>query len=374
MVKKLGLIINPIAGVGGKVGLKGSDGSVTVEDALKKGGVFESNFRTLQALNELKSIKNDIELITFPSEMGQDAAEKSGFNPKVIGEIISGRTTKKNTQEAAEIMTQMEVDLILFSGGDGTARDIQDIVGETCPVVGIPSGVKMHSSVFGINPRLSGYLTSLFLSEKFQNVKSAEVIDLDEEEFRSDIISTRLYGYLQVPDNGNYIQGSKSPNLISESDDLNSISTDVIEKMEDNCIYIVGSGSTLRNLMENLKLNSTLLGVDLVLNKKLLALDVSEVEIIEHIKKYENYKIKILVSPIAEQGYIFGRGNQQISPKVIQIVGKKNIIILSTKTKVMSVLNNCFLVDTGEEKLDQDLRGYYRVTVGYREYLMCKIG
>ena len=125
MVKKLGLIINPIAGVGGKVGLKGSDGSVTVEDALKKGGVFESNFRTLQALNELKSIKNDIELITFPSEMGQDAAEKSGFNPKVIGEIISGKTTKKNTQEAAEIMTQMEVDLILFSGGDGTARDIQ---------------------------------------------------------------------------------------------------------------------------------------------------------------------------------------------------------------------------------------------------------
>ena len=374
MVKKLGLIINPIAGVGGKVGLKGSDGSVTVEDALKKGGVFESNFRTLQALNELKSIKNDIELITFPSEMGQDAAEKSGFNPKVIGEIISGKTTKKNTQEAAEIMTQMEVDLILFSGGDGTARDIQDIVGETCPVVGIPSGVKMHSSVFGINPRVSGYLTSLFLSEKFQNVKSAEVIDLDEEEFRSDIISTKLYGYLQVPDSGNYIQNSKSPSLISESDDLNSISTDVIEKMEDNCIYIVGSGSTLRNLMENLKLNSTLLGVDLVLNKKLLALDVSEVEIIEHIKKYENYKIKILVSPIAEQGYIFGRGNQQISPKVIQIVGKKNIIILSTKTKVMSVLNNCFLVDTGEEKLDQDLRGYYRVTVGYREYLMCKIG
>ena len=374
MVKKLGLIINPIAGVGGKVGLKGSDGSVTVEDALKKGGVFESNFRTLQALNELKSIKNDIELITFPSEMGQDAAEKSGLNHKVIGEIISGKTTKKNTQEAAEIMTQMEVDLILFSGGDGTARDIQDIVGETCPVVGIPSGVKMHSSVFGINPRVSGYLTSLFLSEKFQNVKSAEVIDLDEEEFRSDIISTKLYGYLQVPDSGNYIQSSKSPNLISESDDLNSISTDVIEKMEDNCIYIVGSGSTLRNLMENLKLNSTLLGVDLVLNKKLLALDVSEVEIIEHIKKYENYKIKILVSPIAEQGYIFGRGNQQISPKVIQIVGKKNIIILSTKTKVMSVLNNCFLVDTGEEKLDQDLRGYYRVTVGYREYLMCKIG
>ena len=214
----------------------------------------------------------------------------------------------------------------------------------------------------------------MFLSEKFQNHKSAEVIDLDEEEFRSDIISTKLYGYLQVPDSGNYIQSSKSPNLISESDDLNSISTDVIEKMEDNCIYIVGSGSTLRNLMENLKLNSTLLGVDLILNKKLLALDVSEVEIIEHIKKYENYKIKILVSPIAEQGYIFGRGNQQISPKVIQIVGKKNIIILSTKTKVMSVLNNCFLVDTGEEKLDQDLRGYYRVTVGYREYLMCKIG
>ena len=373
MVKKLGLIINPIAGVGGKVGLKGSDGSVTVENALKKGGVFESNFRTLQALNELKSIKNDIELITFPSEMGQDAAEKSGFNPKVIGEIISGKTTKKNTQEAAEIMTQMEVDLILFSGGDGTARDIQDIVGESCPVVGIPSGVKMHSSVFGINPRLSGYLTNMFLSEKFQNLKSAEVIDLDEEEFRSDIISTRLYGYLQVPDNGNYIQGSKSPNLISESDDLNSISTDVIEKMEDNCIYIVGSGSTLRNLMENLKLNSTLLGVDLVLNKKLLALDVSEVEIIEHIKKYENYKIKILVSPIAEQGYIFGRGNQQISSKIIQIVGKKNIIILSTKTKIVSVPNNCFLVDTGEERLDQDLRGYYRVTVGYREYLMCKI-
>jgi len=253
-------------------------------------------------------------------------------------------------------------------------RDIQDVVRESRPVIGIPTGVKMHSSVFGINPRSSGYLARMFLTEKFQNIKLSEVIDLDEEEFRSDRISTRLYGYLKVPDNGNYLQGGKSPNLISESDDLDAISIDVIEKMEDDCVYIVGAGSTLRNLMENLKLEGTLLGVDLILNKKLLALDVSENEIIEYIKKFENFKVKILVSPIAEQGYIFGRGNQQISPKIIKMVGKENIIILSTKTKVMSVPNTCLLVDTGEESLDQYLHGFYRVTVGYREYLMCKVG
>jgi predicted polyphosphate/ATP-dependent NAD kinase len=119
--------------------------------------------------------------------------------------------------------------------------------------------------------------------------------------------------------------------------------------------------------MKKLGLENTLLGVDLVLNGKLLAADVNEMQVLELI---EGKKAKIIVTVIGGQGYIFGRGNQQISADVIRQVGKENIIIVATQEKVLSLENGCLLADTGDEEVNMMLNGYIRILTGYREELI----
>ena len=56
----LGLIINPLAGIGGSVGLKGSDGAEIVKEAFSRGATCKSSERTRLALNVLTAIKDQI--------------------------------------------------------------------------------------------------------------------------------------------------------------------------------------------------------------------------------------------------------------------------------------------------------------------------
>ena len=58
--RRLGLIVNPLAGVGGKVGLKGSDGSDTVDRALALGAVREAPRRAEQALARLARLREHV--------------------------------------------------------------------------------------------------------------------------------------------------------------------------------------------------------------------------------------------------------------------------------------------------------------------------
>ncbi len=364
------MIVNPVAGMGGKVGLKGTDGQEILEKAISLGSEPITPIRTKEALTRLIAIKSQFELVTYPDMMGEQIAIECGFKPKVLGLITPGKTTAEDTQNAAKEMLQQKVDLILFAGGDGTARDIYNIVGDKVVVLGIPSGVKMQSAVYASNPSRAGDLASLYLQDKVSDVKEVEVMDIDEEAFRKGFVSAQLYGYLRIPYESSYVQCCKTGSTQNELFAQVAIAQDIIENMNDDFYYLIGPGTTTRAIKERLKIEYTLLGVDLVFKKKLVDKDLNEKKILKYIK---DKSAKIIITPIGGQGYIFGRGNQQISSDVIRLVGKENIIIIATNQKINSLDGRPLLVDTGDKEVNQLLTGYSRVTTGYREQVVYRV-
>ncbi len=367
--RKLGLVVNPIAGIGGRVGLKGSDGAEIQKEALELGAVPQSLDRAVQALERVTSLKDDLEIITYPSEMGEDAAKECGFDPVVVGSIRKGETTAEDTKNAAKEMSRLGVDLLLFAGGDGTARDIYDAIGEEMLVLGIPTGVKIHSAVFAISPRSAGDLAVLYLRGGC-GLREAEVMDIDEEALRRGIVSAKLYGYLRIPFRRRLVQGVKTPSSGGEKEAMEAIACEIVDRMKDDCLYIIGPGTTTRAITSKLGLNKTLIGVDVIFRGKLVGTDVNEAQLLKFLEKR---KAKIIITPIGGQGYIFGRGNQQISPEVVKKVGRNNIMVVATPEKINSLRGRPFLVDTGDRAVDGMLSGYIRVITGYNEEIVYKM-
>jgi predicted polyphosphate/ATP-dependent NAD kinase len=363
--RKLGLVVNPIAGIGGRVGLKGSDGVEIQKKALELGAVPQSLNRAVQALERVTLMKDNIKIVTYPTKMGEDAAKKCGFAPIVIGSIKKDETTAEDTMNAAEEMLRLDVDLLLFAGGDGTARDIYNAIGEEILVLGIPAGVKVHSAVFAVNSRSAGDLAVLYFQKRC-GIREAEVMDVDEEAFRQGIVSAKLYGYLRIPFEKRLIQGVKTP---SSGGDMEAIACEAVNRMKGNYLYVIGPGTTTRAIASKLGLNKTLVGVDVVSKGKLVSIDVNEVQLLKLLRKRN---AKIIITPIGGQGYIFGRGNQQISPEVIKKVGKNNIIVVATPEKINSLRGRPFLVDTGDRAVDRMLSGYIKVITGYNEEIVYK--
>jgi len=372
MKKKVGLIVNPIAGMGGRVGLKGTDGIETVKKALELGAVPLAPRRAKEALEKLVDLKETIELITYPYDMGKEEARECGFDPTVMGNIQRGQTTPEDTKRAARDMWKEGVDLLIFVGGDGTARDICDAIDARLPVVGIPAGVKIHSAVYATNPAIGGELARSFLLGEITELREAEVMDIDEEAFRQGRLSAKLYGYLLVPYREEFLQNLKVAQE-SEAGALDGIAERIIEIMEDepDYIYLIGPGTTTRPIMEKLGLPYTLLGVDAVYQGKLVGKDLNEAQILELI---EGKKARIVVTVIGGQGYIFGRGNQQLSPEVIKRVGRENIFVVAPKSKILALEKKPLLVDTGDREVDEMLSGYMKIINGYREEMYYKVG
>jgi predicted polyphosphate/ATP-dependent NAD kinase len=369
-VKKLGLIINPIAGIGGSVGLKGSDGADVQAQARALGAVPKASERAIIALRQLLPLQDRIQIITYPGEMGEMAARACGFVPVVIGAIEPGQTTAIDTQQAARMMQQMGVALLLFAGGDGTARDISQAVGMAVPALGIPAGVKIHSAVYATHPRSAGELAHLFLQGAVSRLREAEVMDLDEESVRQGIVSARLFGTLRIPFQRRLVQNLKSGSLVSEKTVLAAIAQYVIDQMLPGRLTILGPGTTTRAITERLGLGKTLIGVDVLLDGRLVAADANEAQLVTLLN---DHPAQIVVTPIGGQGYLFGRGNQQISPAVIGRVGKAGVLVISMPEKIHALRGQPFLVDSGDQDVDQKLSGYIRVITGYNEQVIYKV-
>jgi predicted polyphosphate/ATP-dependent NAD kinase len=369
-LKRVGLIVNPVAGMGGRVGLKGTDGQATLNRAKELGAVSTAPNRAVEALVQLVPLRCSMEIVTYPKEMGEDAAVKAGFKPTVLGEITSGNTTSEDTKTAADEMLGLGVDLILFAGGDGTARDVHAAVDGKVPVLGIPAGVKIQSGVFAINPARAGDIAARYLRGELTSVQELEVMDIDEDAYRDNRLSARLYGYLRVPYEEALVQGSKEATGGSEEISLEAIASEVVEGMEEDTLYVIGPGTTTRPIAEELGLEKTLLGVDVVENGSLVASDVNEEELLGLIK---NRKAKIIVTVIGGQGFILGRGNQQISPEVIRRVGPENLIIVASPGKLAALKGRTLLVDTGDSEVDEMLSGYRKVVIGYARRSVYKV-
>ncbi|MBS7634570.1 ATP-NAD kinase family protein [Candidatus Bathyarchaeota archaeon] len=364
--RSIGLIVNPIAGMGGSVGLKGTDGGEILNKALALGAKPIAPRRTEDFLSCLKSLDGKINFLVGAGLMGEIEAKNVGLKHLAIGQY-KDETTAEDTKVTAKLMMEEGINLLVFCGGDGTARDIMDVVGMNVPVIGVPSGVKMHSAVFAINPESAASIVTRFILEGLP-LREAEVMDVDEEAFRSGLLSAKLYGYMLVPYEPELIQGTKVASFMTDDELRNqaAIAVYVIEKiMEPDTIYILGPGTTVRTITDLLDEKKTLLGVDLLCNGKILEHDVNEAKILEMIR---GKKAKIIVTPIGGQGFIFGRGNQQISSTVIKEVGVENIIVIATKQKIRGLKK--LRVDTGEVEIDWELRGYIRVIIDYGEELV----
>jgi len=356
----MGFIINPIAGMGGAVGLKGTDGREILKKAIALGAEPIAPKRAAEFLSVLKPMKSELKLVTGAGKMGEDVVKKLGFAYLIIG-IRNIETTADDTKAFAKKALEANIDLLIFCGGDGTARDVHDAVDAALPVLGVPTGVKMQSAVFAVNPKAAARIVSQMLKNRVA-LRESEVMDIDEEAFRRGKISSQLYGYILTPYVPELVQSSKiaTPSVATEIRNQAAIALYIIEEMEPDIPYILGPGTTTRTVADLLDEKKTLLGVDIFLNKKIIAHDVNEKQILNAIAAKE---AKIIVTPIGGQGFIFGRGNQQISSSVIERVGLENIIVIATRFKMKGLKQ--LRVDTSDDHLDEEMRGEIEVIIDY---------
>ena len=366
---RLGLIINPVAGVGGAVALKGSDG--VVEQALALGAVPQAQHKTALALEQLSALKDQLQILTVAGVMGADLLASLGFNFQICYTPSSIQTTAEDTEQAAAAIAEQGVDLLLFAGGDGTARNICAAVGERATVLGVPAGCKIHSGVYAISPSAAGKVIAQLVKGELVTLTEAAVMDIDETAFRQGIVRAKRFGEMRIPAELRYIQSVKNGGKESEELVLDDLAAYIASSMEDDVRYVMGSGSTVAAVMKELDLPNTLLGVDVVENGQLIASDVTATELLALVQDYPS---KLVITLIGGQGHVFGRGNQQLSPQVIRAVGRANICLVATKTKLQQLEGRPLLADTGDVKLDQQLQGLIPVLVGYNDYVMYRLG
>ncbi len=356
----VGLVINPIAGMGGKVALKGTDAEA-LEIAIGRGASPTAERRAEKALS---IIPLTTRFLTASGSMGEDVLKALGFEHEVVHRVDGRSGTEDTVRTCRQFRGRTE--LVLFCGGDGTARDVLTALRNDVPVVGIPSGVKMHSAVFANTPEEAGMAVSRFVGGEM-DTRLAEVMDVDEEAFRSGELRSRLYGYLKVPDLGS-LQPAKGVVFgTSDEEQKVAIAEYLVENMEPGTIYVLGPGTSTKAVADRMRLPKTLLGVDVYLDGDVVQTDATEEDLL---RLLNGRKAKLLVTPIGRQGFVLGRGNQQLSPGVIEMVGLDNVLIIATPTKLAEtpMLHS----DSGDSGLDQQLCGYRKVLIGYDQYRMVR--
>ncbi|MCL2641978.1 MAG: ATP-NAD kinase family protein [Candidatus Bathyarchaeota archaeon] len=373
-VKTVGFIVNPIAGMGGAIGLKGTDGKTILDKAISLGAKPIASTRAEAFLIELAPLKHCIHLLVGAGDMGETEVKKIGYsNYAVVGKRHK-YTSSEDTKSIAQSMIEAKVDLLVFCGGDGTARDLLKVVNANSTVtakllvLGVPTGVKMHSAVFAVNPRAAARVVYRFLCGEL-SVREVEIMDVDEQAFREGRLSAELYGYMLSPYEPHLIQGSKLASSTTEDEVRNqaAIAVYIIESMQPETLYIMGPGTTVRTISDLLDQKKTLLGVDLFVNKHLVGRDVNEEQILQALVNHGSKPVKIIVTLIGGQGFIFGRGNQQISSKVILQVGLENIMVVATESKVQGLKS--LKVDTGDSMLDSMFKAQsFQVLVDYSRW------
>lgn len=358
----LGLIINPVAGMGGSVGLKGTDGIDILKEARRRGARSIAGDRALIAMSRIADTAQRMRVVTGSGVLGEEAARSLGFDPTIVHRPDREGTTPADTRAAAAALIALSVDLILFVGGDGTARDVLSATDGHTPILGVPAGVKMHSAVFGTSPANAGHLAALYLARSpTVRLREAEVMDLDEAAFREDRLAARLYGYAPSPFQRGLSQNAKAGSHTGGNAALDAVARQVAARMMPGDLYILGPGTTTQRVADALGLRSTLLGVDAVLDGRLVGSDLDEQALLMLI---EGRDACIVVGVLGGQGSLFGRGNQQISAEVIRRVGRERIIVLSSMEKLIALETPTLRVDTGDAAVDAMLAGHIRIETG----------
>ena len=357
---RLGLVVNPVAGLGGRVGLKGSDGEAVQARALAMGARPRASERAALALTELRSrLPGDAPpILTAGGPMGADAVRAAGLRPEIVYKPRRP-TTPADTVAAAKTLAPL-VDLLVFAGGDGTARDLLDAVGSSVPVLGVPTGVKMHSAVFGVSPRLAAEAVAVMAARRARLI-DAEVMDLDEEAVREGRVTARLHGHLRVPDVPVRIQQRKTGSSAPDPAAINGIAAEVASRLPGPDLLVLGPGGTTRAIASALGADVPIMGVNALRAGTAVATDLPADRLTELVRSGPSW---IAVTPIGGQGFLLGRGNQQISPEVLRAAGPDRLLIVATEAKLAELGGRPLLVDTGDDGLDRELAGHRPVITG----------
>ncbi|SFK69843.1 Predicted polyphosphate-or ATP-dependent NAD kinase [Streptosporangium canum] len=360
----VGLIVNPVAGIGGPAGLKGSDGPDVQREALARGASLRAGDRAAQAVRTLLARRPGTRIRTLAGPMGEHSARAAGADPELLRLLPGDPSSPRDTTAAVAAMK--DVDLLLFAGGDGTARDVLD-GSPSCPVLGVPAGVKVYSGCFALSPATAGAAAAEFGGETAE----AEVVDLDEEAYRRGRVGPRLYGTLRVPAARTRLSGRKVGSSSAAPGSAEGIAREVVARMRPGARYVLGPGATTMAVGRRLGLATTLLGVDVVQDGELVAADVTERQLADLVDGRESHAV---VSVIGGQGFVLGRGNQQISPAVLKkIMASGGLVVLATQQKLAGLGGRPLLADTGDPQADALVGGHVSVITGYRESAMYRI-
>jgi predicted polyphosphate/ATP-dependent NAD kinase len=365
MGHRLGLIVNPIAGMGGAVGLAGTDGERAAA-ARTLGAKSLAGDRALSALRALQGL--DVIVEACAGEMGDAVVERAGLRGEVVLEVDRDSTTSADTRRAAEILRDRRVDLLLVAGGDGTARDVLEAVGRDVPVLGIPAGVKMHSAIFAATARTAGEVARAFLTSPASEslLQDAEVMDREFEAGQAPL-SPRLYGFLRVPKISFFVPHAKAASILSDERALAGAVRRVANLVQDERISLLGPGMTIDRLKQLVGCSGSPLAVSAARRGRCVAENLTESQILALIA---NEPARLIVGVVGGQGFLFGRGNQQFSPAVIRAVGVENIVVVAAAEKLLALESGALLVDTGDEALDDALAGFVSVVVSAKRTLV----
>ena len=365
---KLGWIVNPYAGIGGAEALKGSDNTAERDQLLMSGVQLRAAQRAQQFLAALMAANLDLEFVTWGGLMGADYLSNAGIESEVVG-VSSVPSTAEDTINAARTIAETGVDLLIFVGGDGTARNVFDAIGTQLPALGLPSGVKMQSGCFAVTPTAAAEVIKGLHAADLVDLRLQEVRDLDEKAYREGVVKSRYYGELNVPEIGQFVQATKVGGVEVEELVLDEISAELTELFEPDALWIIGPGTTTRAFMEYNHLDNTLLGVDVVHCGEVVALDVTASQLLALIDDWQG-EVHVLVTAIGGQGHVFGRGNQQFSPEVLRRVGKASVTVAMTKTKLVGLANRPLIMDSNDPVLDAEWSGLIPVVTGYHDHVL----
>ena len=369
---RLGLLVNPDAGLGGRLGLKGSDGQA--ELARSMGAEDRSGPRMRAMLEHFSSIHRagfeDISWVTSEGRMGTEWFPEAEIGSISTVHSSSRGTSAADTQDAVNSLLESEINLLVYAGGDGTTRDVvaalESAESPETPVIGVPTGVKMHSGCFAASPKAAAEALSSWLIGDLL-LASTEVLDLDEDLYRQGKWVVRLYAEAITPSSPRWMQGSKQRIEASGEEDTTEGLADHIRELlvSDNRMLIWGSGGTLRKIAQMNEFEPTNLGIDATIGNEQVGTDLSESDLLELLSEHDG-PTTLLLSPMGGQGFLIGRGNLQLSPQVLRLIGIENILGVVTPAKLLSVRR--LRIETGDPELDADFADmrYMKVLQGYR--------
>ncbi len=374
------VLVNPFAGAGGRLGWKGTDWPLPLRLADRDPWELPAQKRAIRFLEALKRVIPGWRgegLTACPGYMGVQQAYRAGLSrvEPVRLEPVKWPTTPDDTVSCLESALQRGgVELIVFVGGDGTARLVARVLGGRRPAaLGVPGGVKVYSGVFAENPEAAARIVLDYYMGRARPVPRP-VLDVDEEAFRSGRLVVKPYATLHVPVSGDaVVPGKDAYHTGGELEEIEEIARYFAEEIAEECtLYILGPGYTVYRIAEMLGVKGkTLLGVDAVHNGRIVGRDLDEKGLLELLREHKHRRAVLVVSPIGAQGYILGRGNQQLSPTVLRAIGLENIVVVATPTKLRKT--PVLRVDTGDSELDERLRGHIKVLTGYGRYRIVKV-